>query len=301
MHSPGGDSCAETTCCGFPNDAPRRQRDPESRALRVAVLNCEDAVKWSDHLDLLEGAYGRPGDEWVAFACCSDNLPTLAEINRFDAVLCPGSRHSATDDSQVWLQSLLTLLSQIAKQRHPQMLGICFGHQAIARALGGVVGANSDGNFRFAPETISCLPAWKDLPYVSESGCEIQDGEAAQGEGETKKDAVCPPFVLLESHGECVQKLPAGASLVATSDYTTTEIFAVSDCVLSFQAHPEFTPALMNERIYPAICANGKLAGGREEQEEARTRVERADPILTNTRIRTIIRRFLQRQWDCTR
>ena len=38
-----------------------------SSPLRVAVINCEDAEKWSDHVQVLQTAYGRAGDEWVEY------------------------------------------------------------------------------------------------------------------------------------------------------------------------------------------------------------------------------------------
>jgi len=182
----------------------------------------------------------------VEFPCArTGQVPTLDELDSFDAVICPGSRYSATDDTLVFLPSLLAVLSQISKQCRPQLLGICFGHQAVARALGGQVGKNSGGEFRFAAEQVVCSPQWSQLPYV-QAGGDVRGDEGGRGGGGGAERAHCQDEVgedllLLTSHGDCVEALPSEATRVATSDSTENEIFVVSDHVLSFQTHPEFS------------------------------------------------------------
>ena len=191
----------------------------------------------------------------MEFSCArTGQVPTLEELDSFDAVICPGSRHSATDDNLAFLPALLAVLSQISEQCRPQLLGICFGHQAVARALGGEVKKNPGGEFRFAAEHIVCSPRWSQLPYVQaagdvrgvqgerrEGGGEGEGGKGRGTEAAGSKDEVEEDLLLLESHGDCVEALPAFATRVASSDFTKNEIFVVSDHVLSFQSHPEFS------------------------------------------------------------
>ena len=75
--------------------------------LRVAVLNCEDAVKWADHVDVLRCAYGSPGDAWTEYRCYDGEFPSDGDLDALDAVVCPGSRHSANDDALPWVAGLL--------------------------------------------------------------------------------------------------------------------------------------------------------------------------------------------------
>ena len=217
-----------------------------SSPLRVAVINCEDAEKWSDHVQVLQTAYGRAGDEWVEYEArrrrhdlCSrrsrvhryrawlNEFPDDAALARLDAVVCPGSRHSATDDSLPWLASLLETLRRVAYQSSVQLLCICFGHQALARALGGDVSKNPAGaGFRYVAETIRCAPGWR-------RALTGEDGEDAEEEEEE--------IVLLESHGDCVCGLPPKAICLASSPGAAHEIVVVGSTVLSYQSHPEFT------------------------------------------------------------
>lgn len=223
--------------------------------LRVAVLNCEDAVKWADHVDVLRCAYGSPGDAWTEYRCYDGEFPSDGDLDALDAVVCPGSRHSANDDALPWVAGLLDALRRAAARTDVRLLGICFGHQAVARALGGAVGANPGGGFRYAAEAVACR-GWA--------------GGA---------------LVLLESHGECVTALPAGAACLGSSPGAAHEIVAVGETVLTLQAHPEFTPALMNARVWPAVAP--RLA----DADAARRAVAAAD--VDNAAARRAIRAFL--------
>jgi GMP synthase-like glutamine amidotransferase len=65
------------------------------------------------------------------------------DINIFDGVMISGSPASV-HDTNPWVADLLDLIRDIYTQGLP-MFGACFGHQAIAMALGGRVGPNPNG------------------------------------------------------------------------------------------------------------------------------------------------------------
>jgi len=65
------------------------------------------------------------------------------DINLFDGVIVTGSPASVRD-AEDWVSDLLHLLRDIIAMKKP-MFGACFGHQAIATALGGTVVASTDG------------------------------------------------------------------------------------------------------------------------------------------------------------
>jgi GMP synthase-like glutamine amidotransferase len=65
-----------------------------------------------------------------------DAEPRVPDPSAYELVVTLGSEASAYDDSVPWLGRELTLLSTAAAAEVP-VLGICFGSQVLARALGG--------------------------------------------------------------------------------------------------------------------------------------------------------------------
>jgi hypothetical protein len=69
------------------------------------------------------------------------------------------------------------------------------------------------------------------------------------------------PLCILESHGDCVAELPAGAALLASSARCAHEAFvSASGNVLGIQGHPELSALALLERIWPAVVeTHGRL------------------------------------------
>ena len=65
---------------------------------------------------------------------------------------------------------------------------------------------------------------------------------------------------MLESHGDAVTQLPPGAVWLGSSTTCQYEIFSIGESVLSFQGHPEFSVALLKNRILPALRENERLS-----------------------------------------
>ncbi|WBV66493.1 type 1 glutamine amidotransferase [Legionella pneumophila] len=80
----------------------------------------------------------RPADstlELTVFDAEHGELPT--DIHAVDAYLISGSRHGVNDDYP-WIRKLEEFVRTLhASQK--KLIGICFGHQLIAKALGGKV------------------------------------------------------------------------------------------------------------------------------------------------------------------
>jgi GMP synthase - Glutamine amidotransferase domain len=102
------------------------------------------------------------------------------------------------------------------------LVGICFGHQLVARALGGETRAADQGWGVGVHECrLVASPPW--LPAGTEG------------------------FALLCSHKDQVTRLPEGAELLATSAFCPISAFTVGEHLLCFQGHPEFTAAYARE------------------------------------------------------
>lgn len=63
----------------------------------------------------------------------------LYMLHGFVGFLIPGSKSSAYDQDD-WILTLARVIRQLHEQRR-QLVGVCFGHQLIAHALGGTVRA----------------------------------------------------------------------------------------------------------------------------------------------------------------
>ena len=139
-----------------------------------------------------------------------------ATINTDEIYLVPGSLDSAYDDKP-WILSLVHWI-QRAYSRGARLMGVCFGHQVIARALGGEV-KKYEGGFGAGVRASSVVDE-KMKNYFPE--------------GQMR---------LLYSHHDQVTALPPEAVLCATSDFCRNESYRIGNQVVTFQGHPEFTVA----------------------------------------------------------
>jgi GMP synthase-like glutamine amidotransferase len=200
--------------------------------LALMVTNTDDSAFAARHprdaekfAALIAGV--RPGWQVQAFDLPQEGCP--ADLAGFDGVLIGGSPASVNEDHD-WVAPLMELIRQGATAGVP-MLGLCFGHQAIARALGGTVGLNPGGWVLGTAETTIVRPA----PWMA--------GDAA-------------PMVLAAAHTEQVTALPPGAEVVGQSAGCEVAMYRVGDRIFACQHHPEMTPdfiAALVEELAPDL------------------------------------------------
>ncbi|MFZ4626479.1 MAG: amidotransferase [Rhodoferax sp.] len=160
-----------------------------------------------------------------------------ASFDAYDAVLLTGSRADAFSP-ETWV---LTLRQQVAGllQAKKKLVGVCFGHQLIALCLGSEVGRAPQGWGVGRMQYQWLAPEWP---------------QALGRDG----------IALLASHQDQVLALPAGATLLATSEFCPVAAFALDDHVFCVQAHPEFvedySAFLLNKRR--ALFGEDKYAAG---------------------------------------
>ena len=140
-----------------------------------------------------------------------------------DAVLITGSPAGVYDDFP-WIAPLMDFIRAATETR---MVGVCFGHQIMAEALGGhVVKSEKGWSTGLHDYSVVRRESW-------------MDGE----------EAVAIPA----SHQDQVVVQPPSTKIVAASDFTPFAALAWTDRpAISFQFHPEFSPdfakALIAER-----------------------------------------------------
>lgn len=145
----------------------------------------------------------------------------------FDAAIITGSS-AGVYEGQPWIADLLDWIRG-AKGR-TGLIGVCFGHQAMAEALGGRVEKSERG--------------W---------GVGLHRYEVASTEPWMSPPAAT--IAIPASHQDQVVDKPADARVILRSDFTPFAGLAWDDDAISLQGHPEFTPAYAAD-----------LTGGRRER-----------------------------------
>ena len=153
---------------------------------------------------------------WTFESVALSSGEALPDPKDLDAILITGSAAGVYDDFP-WMTPLMTFIRDAAAVRTPQ-IGICFGHQAIANALGAEV-AKSDRGWGI--------------------GRHVYDIEAPQAWMGHQPPA---QFSLGVSHQDQVLSLPPGAVRTARSDFCEYAALAYPEAkAISFQGHPEFS------------------------------------------------------------
>ena len=228
------------------------------RAGRVALLDCEDSPCLGGCSTYHDALRWDQAGEWQHFRCWKGEFPDQADIasGAVYAVVVTGSHHSVNDSERnPWMLRLFEFLRFCIARGDVGVFGVCFGHQAIARALGSRVGANASGRYRLGVEEVTPAPALLSHPDFQKARSMFRPSGLSEGE----------PLRLLESHGECVETLPEGATLLASSTHAPVEIFSVGDTVLSVQCHPEIDMARIREKTLPCLMKMGRIADDEAE------------------------------------
>lgn len=143
-----------------------------------------------------------------------------------DAWLVTGSRYGVYDDLP-WIAPLETFLRGCIAARVP-VVGICFGHQLLAEALGGrAVKSDKGWGLGVQDYDLVARPSWM---------------------------AAAPDhFALRALHQDQVVALPDGATVLARSPHCAFAAVAYGDLeapdAISLQPHPEFGAAFMDELL----------------------------------------------------
>lgn len=212
--------------------------------MQIAILECntDDSVMARRYPSLgqlmAEGlARERPGWTITRWAASQGQLPP--EDEAFDAVLLSGSVASANDEAP-WMLALEALV----RRRHAarQVIGgLCFGHQLIAKALGGRVGP-SPGGWRVgvAPTHFTAPQAWM---------------QPAQ------------PLVQLHAvHQEQVLEAPPGVQVIGGDAHAPVGAVVAGRHLFTSQYHPELPTAfledlytLLGDHFPPEVVARGRV------------------------------------------
>ena len=151
---------------------------------------------------------------------------TLPDPESVAGIVVTGSA-AMVSHREPWSELTAAWLGSAAATETP-CLGICYGHQLLAHALGGSVGPTSGGremgtlDVRLQSESVGDDPLLCDLPDT---------------------------LPLHVSHVESVLELPSGAVRLAATALDVNHAFRVGGSIWGIQFHPEFDADVMRGYI----------------------------------------------------
>ena len=163
---------------------------------------------------------------------------TPPDFDLIAGIVITGSHEQVTDRAD-WSERTASWLVKAVKREIP-ILGICFGHQILAYALGGKVDYTPGGP-EFGTVSISLTAASRDDPILGNLPRTVE---------------------VQTSHYQSVLELPPKATLLAFSEKDPHSAFRYGPCVWGVQFHPEYDADIATAYMHEF---NGKIEKSNED------------------------------------
>ena len=175
--------------------------------MHIGILQCghaPDAIlaETGDYEDMFKALFAGEDFTYTTWSVVDGAFPP--DGGAADGWIVTGSRHGVYEDHD-WIPPLEDLIRDIAARETP-MLGICFGHQIIAQALGG--------------KAIKFPGGWA----VGRQPYDFGDAE----------------LNLNAWHQDQVVELPPNAQVIASNPFCENAALVIGSSILTVQPHPEF-------------------------------------------------------------
>ena len=188
--------------------------------LKTDAVRPEWVPDFGEYPDMFISLLGRldPAIDFSVYDVEQGQYPT--DIDDVDAYLITGSKSSVYEDKP-WIRELEDFVRELHARRK-KLVGICFGHQLVAQALGGRTEKSEKGwGQGVHTHTFVGSPIWHD------------GGSLA--------------FNVLVSHQDQVVENAEGAEVLASSEFCENAVCQIGDHILTFQGNPEFVPGYSHE------------------------------------------------------
>jgi GMP synthase (glutamine-hydrolysing) len=157
---------------------------------------------FGDYGDMFERMLANRGFTFQVYDVLEHEFPN--SLDEQDGWIITGSRHGAYED-HAWIPPLETLIREIHTAKAP-MIGVCFGHQIIAQALGG----------------------------------KVEKFEGGWSVGRVEYDTNGEKIPLFAWHQDQVITPPKEAKTVASTDFCAHAALTIGAHIYTIQPHPEF-------------------------------------------------------------
>lgn len=214
-------------------------------------------LKTGDTLPALKSEFG-DFEAWIARGLEGQGLPVRVIDARQDeawpaaqalaGVVVSGSPSMVTERAP-WSERGAAWLAELVAAEVP-LLGICYGHQLLAHALGGEVGHH---------------PAGIEIGTVQVERHDAARDDALLG-------GLPPRFAAQVVHEQTVLRLPPGATVLAGNAHEPHQAFRIGACAWGVQFHPEFSAPVMRgyvERLGPRLARPADPAAVQDTPEAA--------------------------------
>lgn len=195
-------------------------------------------VKCGSTFDFIKDEFG-DFEDWIIekledksrdiFVLDVKNDEELPILGKNDAVILTGS-HSMVTHEEPWSLLLEKWIPKLIDEEIP-LLAICYGHQLLAKSLGGV-------------------------STYHENGIEIGSVDINLDEN-SKNDSISSKlknsFKAHTVHSQTVVKLPNNAVRLAFNSHDTNHAFRIGSCAWGVQFHPEFDKNIMDLYIKEVV------------------------------------------------
>ena len=182
--------------------------------------------EWGDYTDFFQRFLDQSGIKFqcVQYQCYLDRFPV--SVDDCDGWMITGSKHGAYDPLG-WIGPLEATIRKIVAARRA-LVGICFGHQIIAQALGG--------------EVVKSKKGWG-LGVQSYDFVETPNWVAGIGKR----------FSGYAIHQDQVVVPPSDATVIAANEFCPFAVMSYGDIkkphAISIQSHPEFEQSFVEGLI----------------------------------------------------
>jgi GMP synthase-like glutamine amidotransferase len=154
----------------------------------------------------------RPDWKFTAVQVKDGEIPQ--KVDAFDGYVITGSPAS-TNGNEAWIAELFSFIRRIDAAKIPTV-GVCFGHQAIAKALGGTVSKNPEGwGFGITDTHFTRTEQWMEPKLATIS--------------------------LYAAHNEQVTILPKDAVVLGGSKFCPVGSYKIGNHIFTTEYHPEMT------------------------------------------------------------
>ncbi len=215
--------------------------------LKTDAVRPEWVPEFGEYPDMFIALLGQadPELEYAVYDVELGQYPV--DIDEVDAYLITGSKSGVYEDKP-WIAELMAFVRELHRRRK-KLVGICFGHQLVAQALGGKTEKSPRGwGVGLHTHRFTTAPYWHDQEDMD--------------------------LDILVSHQDQVVAVPEQAQVLAASEFCANAVCQIGDHILTFQGHPEFVPGyareimayrreLIGEEVYAAGMASlGKVHEG---------------------------------------
>ncbi len=220
----------------------------------LLVVNCMRHPQLADSLDRILADRLASASRPSEFRRL-DDLPAIENPAHYDRLIITGSEASCLD-SNPWDQPLETLADHFIQRNRPVM-GICYGHQFLARMLAGrdCIRRSPSPEFGWADIRLGSSPLFRGITHP----------------------------VCAVSHYDEVQGLSNGFRILAASANCAIHSFRYGDRpVWGIQFHPEYDPETSREVLDDIARTDPDFSGGAVDDRRPTSDLDQNRRFFTN-------------------